>query len=164
MNIVCIILFLIDHFILLTAAFQAALGPRKEPAGLLPGSDDRPADVLLPFLANGKDDALDVSVVNPLQQQLAGQVVSEEEKGVQHAFNIKMGKYSERYKAEGIIFIPLVVDRFGGWYKDAVEVITQAGEAHGEGGGGDNNEERMEQLLQRVVNCGARQCAFSWRI
>ena len=75
-----------------------------------------------------------------------------------------MRKYSERCKAEGIVFIPLVVDRFGGWYKDAVEVITQAGEAHGEGGGGDNNEERMEQLLQRVVNCGARQCAVSWRI
>ena len=49
------------------AASQAALGPRKEPAGLLPGSDDRPADVLLPFWANGKDAALDVSVVNPLQ-------------------------------------------------------------------------------------------------
>ena len=65
-------LFLIDHFILLAAASQEALGPRKEPAGLLPGSDDRPADVLLPFLANGKDAALDVSVVNPLQQQLAG--------------------------------------------------------------------------------------------
>ena len=65
-------LFLIDHFIPLAAASQEALGPRKEPAGLLPGSDDRPADVLLPFLANGKDAALDVSVVNPLQQQLAG--------------------------------------------------------------------------------------------
>ena len=25
-------------------------------------------------------------------------------------------------------------------------------------------EETMEQLPQRVVNCGARQCAFSWRI
>ena len=31
------------------AASQAALGPRKEPAGLLPGSDDRPADILLSF-------------------------------------------------------------------------------------------------------------------
>ena len=40
-------LFLIDYFILLAAASQEALGPRKEPAGLLPGSDDRPADVLL---------------------------------------------------------------------------------------------------------------------
>ena len=83
-------LFLIDHFILLTAAFQVALGPRKEPAGLLPGSDDRPADVLLPFLANDKDAALDV--------------VREGEKGVQHAFNIKMGKYSDRCKAEDILF------------------------------------------------------------
>ena len=96
-------LFLIDHFILLTAAFQAALGPRKEPAGLLPGSDDRPADVLLPFLAIGKDAALDVSVVNPLQQQLGGQVAREGDK-VQHAFNIKMGKYSDRCEAEGILF------------------------------------------------------------
>mgnify|MGYP006265336347 CR=1 FL=1 len=33
-----------------------------------------------------------------------------------------MGKYSERCKAaEGIVFIPLVVDLFGKWYKDAVE-------------------------------------------
>ena len=37
-------------------------------AVLIPGSDDPPADVLHPFLANGKDAALDVSVVNPLQQ------------------------------------------------------------------------------------------------
>ena len=42
-------LFLIDHFILLAAASQETLGPRKEPAGLLPGSDDRPADILLSF-------------------------------------------------------------------------------------------------------------------
>ena len=61
----------------------------------------------------GTDAALDVSVVNPLQQQLAGQVAREGANGVQHAFNIKMGKYSERCKAEGIVFIPLVVGRFG---------------------------------------------------
>ena len=51
-----------------------------------------------------KDAALDVSVVNPLQQQLAGQVAREGEKGVQHAFNIQMGKYSDRCEAEGILF------------------------------------------------------------
>ena len=85
-------LFLIDHFILLTAAFLAALGPRKEPAGLLPGSDDRPADVLLPAL-------LSILFNNNLLE-----VVREEEKGVQHAFNIKMGKYSDRCEAEGILF------------------------------------------------------------
>ena len=78
------------------AASQAALGPRKEPAGLLPGSDDRPADVLLPFWANGKDAALDISVVNPLQQELVRKVARDGESGVQHSFNIRMGKYSDR--------------------------------------------------------------------
>ena len=38
-----------------------------------------------------------------------------------------MGKYSERCEAEGIVFIPLVVDRFGGWHKDSLEVITKLG-------------------------------------
>ena len=42
----------------------------KEPAGLLPGSDDRPADVLIPFWTNGQDSTLDVTVVNPLQAGL----------------------------------------------------------------------------------------------
>ena len=57
---------------------------------------DRPADVLLPFWANGKDAALDVSMVNPLQHQFVEKVAREGANGVQHAFNIKMGKYSER--------------------------------------------------------------------
>jgi hypothetical protein len=38
-----------------------------------------------------------------------------------------VGKYSERCEAEGIVFIPLVVDRFGGWHKDSLEVITKLG-------------------------------------
>ena len=144
------LLFLIDHFILLAAASQEALGPRKEPAGLLPGSDDRPADVLLPFWANGKDAALDVSVVNPLQQQLVGQVAREGEKGVQHAFNIKVGKYSERCEAEGIVFIPLVVDTFGGWHKDSLEVITKLGRQVSRQTGKEEDE-IVRQLRQRVA-------------
>ncbi len=32
-----------------TVAAQAMLGPSKEPEGLLPGSDDRLADVYIPF-------------------------------------------------------------------------------------------------------------------
>ena len=59
---------------------------------LLPGSDDRPADVLLPAL-------LSILFNNNLME-----VIREEEKGVQHAFNIKMGKYSDRCKAEDILF------------------------------------------------------------
>ena len=70
------------------AASQAALGPRKEPAGLLPGSDHRPADVLLPFWANGKDSALDISVENPLQQELVRKVAKDGESGVSSGHSV----------------------------------------------------------------------------
>ena len=39
------------------AAAQAGLGPIREPDGLLPGSDDCPADLLLPFWHQGRDAA-----------------------------------------------------------------------------------------------------------
>ena len=75
--------------------------------------------------------------VNPLQQQLVEQVAREGEKGVQHAFNIKVGKYSERCEAEGIVFIPLVVITMLGR-----QVSRQTGK---------EEDEIMRQLRQRVA-------------
>ena len=48
-------------------AVAAGLGPTKEGRFLIPGADRRPADVLVPHWAGGRDAALDVTVVNPLQ-------------------------------------------------------------------------------------------------
>ena len=39
----------------------------REDRALLPGTDARPADILLPGWFGGKDTALDITVVNPLQ-------------------------------------------------------------------------------------------------
>ena len=52
---------------LFDTAVAAGLGPVKEGRFLLPGADRRPADVLLPNWAGGRDAALDVTVLNPLQ-------------------------------------------------------------------------------------------------
>ena len=112
---------------LFQAAAQAALGPQKEPPGLLPGSDDRPADILLPFWSQGKDTALDITVVNPLQGALIDQVAQDGDGGVRHAFNAKMAKYDDRCAAEAISFIPLAVDTFGGWHEAALDVIAKLG-------------------------------------
>ena len=112
---------------LFQAAAQAALGPQKEPPGLLPGFDDRPADILLPFWSQGKDTALDITVVNPLQGALIDQVAQDGESGVRHAFNAKMAKYDDRCAAEGICFIPLAVDTFGGWQGAALDVLVKLG-------------------------------------
>ena len=131
------------------AAAQAALGPRKEPGGLLPGTDDRPADVLLPYWSQGRDTALDITVVNPLQGALVNQVAVDGESGVRHAYNAKMGKYDERCAAEGIAFVPLAVDTFGGWHGAALDVLSKLGRQVARQVGKEE-EDGVRQLRQRV--------------
>ena len=134
---------------LFQAAAQAALGPQKEPPGLLPGSDDRPADILLPIWSQGKDTALDITVVNPLQGALIDQVAQDGEAGVRHAFNAKMAKYDDRCAAEAISFIPMAVDTYGGWHGAALHVITKLGRQLARQLGKEE-EEVTRQLRQRL--------------
>ena len=55
-----------DH--IFKMASGAVLNPVKEGCFLLPGNNRRPADVFLPNWSAGRDAALDITVVNPLQQ------------------------------------------------------------------------------------------------
>ena len=106
---------------------QAGLGPVREPDGLLPGSDDRPADLLIPHWSGGKDTALDFTVVNPLQGALVGRVAVEGGSGVDHAHMVKVRKHEQRCAAEGIHFLPVAVDTFGGWHPSALATIRKLG-------------------------------------
>ena len=54
----------------------ASLGPTREDRALIPGTEARPADVLLPNWTGGKDTALDVTVINPLQTNLVAQAAT----------------------------------------------------------------------------------------
>ena len=54
-------------------AVKAAPGPTKEGQYLLPGEGGKTAEVFIPRHAGGKDCALDVTVVDPLQAALVGQ-------------------------------------------------------------------------------------------
>ena len=47
---------------------------------------------------------------------------------MQHAFTTKMAKYEERCAWEGIVFLPLAADTFGGWHEVALEVFKQLGQ------------------------------------
>ena len=72
------------------------------------------------------------------------------ERCVQHSFNIRMGKYSDRFEAEGIVFIPLIVDTFGGWHKDSSEVVSKLGRRVSRQTGKEE-EMNVRQLRQRVA-------------
>ena len=108
-------------------AVQAGLGPTREPDGLLPGSDDRPADILIPHWCSGKDAALDFTVVNPLQAALVRGSSQDGGSAVEHTHKAKCRKYEERCAAEGIMFLPLAVDTLGGWHPAALDSINRLG-------------------------------------
>ena len=131
------------------SGMQAHLGAQKEPDGLLPGSDDRPADILLPLWTNGKDTALDVTVVNPMRADLVERGAREAGAAVQHAFTAKMAKYDERCAREGIVFLPLAADTFGGWHEVAIEVFKRMGQQVARQVGREE-EEAIRQLRQRL--------------
>ena len=57
---------------------------------------------------------------------------------------------SDRCEAVGIVFIPLVVDTFGGWHKDSLEVITKLGRQVSRQTGREEDE-IVRQLRQRVA-------------
>ena len=99
----------------------------KEPAGLLPGSDDQPADVLIPFWTNGQDSTLDVTVINPLQAGLVVRAPQEGQSVVESAHYGKVRKPKERCPNEGMTFTPLAVDTLGGWHPVALATINRLG-------------------------------------
>ena len=132
------------------SAQQAHLGPLKEPDGLLPGSDDHPADILLPYWTQGKDTALDVTVVNALQSALVRQVAEDGGKAVTHAHNEKTKKYKERCSKEGIMFSAMAVDTFGGWHPAALKILSKLGRQLARVSGREESD-TVRHLRQRLA-------------
>ena len=134
---------------LFQSAQQAHLGPLKEPDGLLPGSDDRPADILLPYWTNGRDTALDVTVVNAMQTSLIRQVAEDGGRAVEHAQKEKIRKYQERCSSEGLEFVALAVDTYGGWHPAALVVLSKLGRQLARATGREEGE-TVRHLRQRL--------------
>ena len=60
-----------------------------------------------------------------------------------------MSKYNDRCAAEGITFIPLAVDSFGGWHGAALDVFSKLGRQLARQLGKEE-EEVTRQLRQRL--------------
>ena len=96
-------------------AVAAGLAPTKEGRFLLPGDDRRPADVYIPHWDGGRDAALDVTVVNPLQDATVAGAATTAGHALQHAYDRKMRGTAEDCRRQGISFIPIVCESFGGF-------------------------------------------------
>ena len=140
---------------LLHSTAAAALAPAKEGRFLLPGKGGRPADILIPGWSNGRDAALDVTVINPLQDsQVRGAATTPG-----HAFNEahkrKLDKSWEPCHRQGITFLPLAVESLGAWHPSAVAEVKRLGSALARHTG-EEESSTICRLFQKLSVCLVR--------
>ena len=107
----------------------AGLGPVREVRFLIPGEDSRPADVLLPHWIAGQDAAMDVTVVNPCQVATVMGAATTAGHALQHAYTRKMRGAADACQQQGVTFLPMVVESFGGWHEASVREVERLGAA-----------------------------------
>ena len=128
---------------------SAALGPSREGWFLLPGDNRRPADILIPHWEGGRDAALDVTVINPLQDATLEGAARTPGHALGVAYRRKMTAAAEDCKREGIAFIPLAMESLGGWHDVAVKQVRKLGAALGRHTGQEKGE-AISHLFQRL--------------
>ena len=72
------------------------------------------------------------------------------ESAVEHAHRGKMRKYEERCAAEGLVFVPLAVDTFGGWHCSALPILAKLGRQVASNTGREG-QEVVRHLRQRLA-------------
>ena len=140
---------------LFETAASAGLAPSKEGRALLPGNQRRPADVLIPHWSGGRDGALDVTVTHPLQDLTRAGEAAQAGHALTVAYDKKMKGASEQCSQQGLAFIPIVAESFGGWHQVAQEQIKKLAACLARHTGQDEGEatshlfSRCALLLQR---------------
>ena len=122
---------------------------------MLPGADRRPADVLVPHWAGGRDAALDVTVVHPIQDATMPNAATTPGFALSFAHDRKIRGAEEDCRRQGIAFIPMVAESFGGWHTAAEREVRKLGAALARHTGQEEGEAighfwgRLGILLQR---------------
>ena len=101
----------------------------KEGRFLLPGCDRRPADVFIPGWAAGRDAALDVTVVNPLQAGTVSGASITPGYALDFRYNAKMSESEEACNRQGITFLPVVLESLGGFHRVASREVKKLASA-----------------------------------
>ena len=120
-----------------------------------PGNDRRPADVFVRNWAGGLDAALDVTVVNPLQDATVAGAAETAGHALTYAYERKMNAAAELCRQQGIAFLPLAAESLGGWHQVAEREVKKLAAALARNTGQPEGEAaahlwgRLGVLLQR---------------
>ena len=135
-----------------STAAAAALAPAKEGRFLLPGEGGRPADVLIPGWTSGKDAAIDVTVINPLQDSVVNEAAVTPGHALSVAHQRKLDKSWEACNRQGIVFLPLAVESLGAWHPSAISEVKKLGSALARHTG-EEESTTISRLFQRLSIC-----------
>ena len=105
--------------------------------------------MLIPHWAGGRDAALDVTVINPLQKDTVAGAAATPGSALLVAFNRKVRGAEEQCRRQGLAFIPLAAESLGGWHEVAVAEVRKLGSALGWHTGQEEGE-TTNQLFQRL--------------
>ena len=98
--------------------------------------------------AGGRDAALDVTVVTPLQAATMAEAATTPGHSLNFAYERKVRGSAEDCRRQGIAFLPIVVESFGGWHVLAEGEVKKLGAALARQNG---QEEGAIQLLEYQI-------------
>ena len=104
---------------------------------------------MIPNWTGGRNTALDVTVINPLQINMVTQSANNPGHALSHAYTRKIRQSQQAYETEGICFLPLPVETLGGWHEVAVDQIKKLGRALARNTGAEEDV-AIRHLFQRL--------------
>ena len=109
----------------------------------------------MPHWTEGRDTALDITVVNPLQLAYVNQSATNPGHALRKAYERRMSKLGEPCREAGLTFCPLPVDTLGAWSDSMVVQVKKIGSALARNRDEDDSDV-IRHLLQRVAVAMAR--------
>ena len=116
---------------------------------MIPDTEARPADVLIPHWTGGKDTALDMTVINPLQTQFVGQAATTAGAALEAAYRRKMTQAAEAVRREGMVFVPMPWETLGGWHEQTIAQVKKLASAQARQTGEDRSD-TIRHLYQKL--------------
>ena len=103
---------------------KACLSPQIEKgSGILPKDQSRPADILVPNWSLSRPAAFDIKVINPLNLQFIQEAAQTCGHAAEMGEEAKHSRNDEACALRGWSCIPFVVEVFGGWSNEAINVL-----------------------------------------
>ena len=116
--------------VIFNVAKHAGLQPRMEPQHILDDNNDRPGDVYVKGLFNGKDACIDVAITHSSQPKYIDIAALNGGAAAASSYaSAKIRKYRQRCNDRGLDFFPIVFDTYAACDPDAVPIILKMAKA-----------------------------------